>query len=258
MTLKPINMFWVGPKLGRIEQLSIKSFLAAGHCVKLHSYQTIEGVPAGTDMVNAAETLPFEQAQMLRHSETGSFALASDLFRFRLMTKQLGFWSDTDVVCLRPVTLESDHVFGWEGDRFINGAFLYLDKNSPLLHEALESFRDNYLPPWLGLKRAFPFYLKRLKRESFGPKDLPWGSFGPRAITFLAKKHGQVADAQKREVFYPLRLKDAPRIFDRDFNMEIGDSTLLVHLWNERLKHIKETKPEAGSLLDRFYKQFDV
>ena len=45
MTLRPINMLWVGSSLGRIEQLSIASFLSAGHRVKLHTYGDIANVP---------------------------------------------------------------------------------------------------------------------------------------------------------------------------------------------------------------------
>jgi hypothetical protein len=258
MRLKPVNMFWVGPSLGRIEQLSIKSFLAAGHRVNLHCYQPIENVPVGTQLVDAAQTLSLEEANDLVHGKTKSYALASDLFRFRLMRDNAGFWSDTDVVCLRPVEMDNDYVFGWESDKFINGAFLYIDRNAPLLKEAINSFRENYIPPWTRWKKAVPLHFKRMLGAKFGPRDLAWGSFGPRALTYLARKHGVASRAQKQMAFYPLTLKDAPRIFESDFQLDVLPETYMVHLWNERLKHLKHLEPAKGSILGRYYRRFDV
>jgi hypothetical protein len=260
VTLRAVNMLWVGPALGRIEKLSINSFLQAGHKVRLHAYADIKNVPAPVELCDAARLMPLAEAQALRHRKTGSFALASDLFRYRLMANGEGLWSDTDVVCLRPVALPGPHIFGWESARHINGALLYLDRDSPLLADLLDNFRANHIPPWLGLKRSLPFRIKLLARKRFDPAKLPWGTFGPRALTYLAHRHGASAQAQKRAVFYPLMPRDAPRIFEADFGLPEDDlkEAYAIHLWNERLKDIKDTTPAQGSVLDQLYKRFGV
>lgn len=260
MTLRPVNMLWVGPSLGRIEQLSIASFLTAGHGVTLHTYGGIANVPQNVELRDAAQLMPFAEAEALRHKQTGSFALASDLFRYRLMAAGQGLWSDTDVVCLRAVTLEGPQVFGWESAHFINGALLYLDKHSPVLSGLLASFRANYIPPWVSLKKSLPLRIKLFTRKHFSPAELPWGTFGPRALTYMAQKHGISAHAQKRSAFYPLSLRDAPRIFDSDFRLPEDDlaEAYAIHLWNERLKDVKGAAPAQGSLLDQLYKRFGV
>jgi hypothetical protein len=258
MILRPVNMLWVGPALGRIERLSINSFLQAGHRVRLHSYDDVKNVPREVEQCDAARLMPLEETQALRHRETGSYALASDLFRYRLMQGGEGLWSDTDVICLRPVAFDGPHIFGWESARLINGALLYLDKNSPMLGDLIASFRPNHIPPWLSLKRSLPFRIKRLMRKEFLPAELPWGTFGPRAITYMARKHGAFGEAQKRVVFYPLLLRDAERIFESGFRLPDADvkAACTIHVWNERLKNIKESIPAQGSLLDQLYKQF--
>ena len=255
-----VNMLWIGPKLGRLEQLSIRSFLAAGHEVRLHSYEAVENVPAGVVTCDAAKTLPYPEAVALRHRQTGSFALASDLFRYRLMIAQEGVWSDTDVVCMRPLKFDGGHVFGWESSRRINGAVLLLPKDSPILLDLLRAFQPNFIPPWLSLKRKAPFFWRRMKGRDFGPADLPWGTFGPRALTYLARKHGLEREAKAQSAFYPVPLRDARRIFDADFTSRQANLTdsFTVHLWNERLKDIKDLPPAPGSLLDLWYSKFGV
>jgi hypothetical protein len=260
VTLMPVNMLWVGPSLGRIEQLSITSFLSAGHSVKLHTYGEIANLPQNVEISDAALLMPFAEAKTLRHRQTGSFALASDLFRYRLMAAGEGLWSDTDVVCLRPIDLARDHIFGWENKRNINGALLYLTKNSPLLADLLKSFRASYVPPWLSIKRALPFHAKRLLRQGFGPADLPWGAFGPRALTYLAHRHGLAGHALRREALYPLALRDAARIFEPGFSLPVADmqQAFAIHLWNEALGPLKGKTPPAGSLLFDLCRRFGV
>ena len=260
MTLRPINMLWVGSSLGRIEQLSIASFLSAGHRVKLHTYGDIANVPQNVEISNATLLMAYAEAQTLRHRQTGSFALASDLFRYRLMAAGEGLWSDTDVVCLRPIDLTGDHIFGWESKRNINGALLYFESDSPVLSGLLGSFRANHIPPWMSFKKSLPFRIKQVLRKQFSAADLPWGTFGPRALTYMARKHGVSAQAQKRAVFYPLSLRDAARIFESGFALSEDDlaEAYAIHLWNERLKDIKDAAPAQGSVLDLLYKRFGV
>jgi Alpha 1,4-glycosyltransferase conserved region len=260
VTLPAVNMLWIGPSLGRLEQLSIKSFLAAGHEVRLHTYGHVDGVPSGVTKSDASSLLPPPEAESLRHRQTGSFALASDLFRYRLMLAGQGLWSDIDVVCLRPLTISGRHLFGWENKRRINGAILYLPPDSRVLADVMQAFRPGVIPPWLSMKRKAPLYWRRIRGQKFGPQDLPWGSFGPRALTYLARRHGVDGEARPQDAFYPVPLRDAQRVFDADFGAQdfAVSGSLAVHLWNERLKGMRDRQPEPGSLLESWYRKFDV
>ncbi len=53
-----IQMLWIGPRLSAMERLSIASFLAIGHAVRLYSYGDVEGIPPGVEHHDAREVLP--------------------------------------------------------------------------------------------------------------------------------------------------------------------------------------------------------
>lgn len=261
MTTKPnINMLWIGGSLGRIEQLSVASWLSAGHAVRLHSYGPIEDVPAGVEMVDAKRTAAFETMQRLRHRTTGSFALASDYFRYRLQQNGAGLWSDLDVVCLEPVTIDGDVVFGLEDPNTVNGAVLYLKQGLPLTEGLGDLFVDNLIPRWVRRSRARKLKLKRFFGVRITPADLPWGTYGPSAISELAKQYGHFDSAKAPDVFYPLHYSEAHRLFDPTFSLDmvVTERTLTVHLWNEMLRDLKKAPPPAGSALQKLFARFGV
>src|SRR5262245_2041 len=115
-----IEMFWHGAALSRLEQLSMRSFLANGHAVRLHVYREPANLPAGVELADAGSTLPAEA--IFVHEKTGSVASFADWFRYKLLWERGGLWADTDVVCLRPWRYEQPEIFGWQDARIINNA----------------------------------------------------------------------------------------------------------------------------------------
>jgi len=258
--LRDVNMLWIGSALGPIEQLSIRSFLRAGHRVNLFTFDHVDHVPEGTTIDSALEYMTRDEYKALRHSKTGSYSLAADLFRYRLMRIDAGFWADADFVCLRPVHCEVENVFGWESDSYLANGFLYLPPDSPVLHDLLNYFDGRRVPPWLSTSRRWKLRLRNAVGQPLSPATLPWGSFGPRALTWLAKHHGVADQGQPRERFYAHPLSNAERVFSKSYQLDAMDSpaTLLIHLWNEKIKTIKHTAPEKGSILATLYEQYAV
>lgn len=102
--LPPIQMLWVRGALSRLELLSITSFLAQGHPVHLYTYDPPPNPPAGVELRDAAEVVSRERVPSgdrgpFANGTLGSF---SDLFRYTLLDAIGGWWSDVDVVCVRP------------------------------------------------------------------------------------------------------------------------------------------------------------
>lgn len=260
MAAPAVNMLWIGDRLGRIELLSIASWLARRHAVRLHVYQTVANVPAKVDLVDGELTVPFAKMKRLRHRKTGSYALASDYFRYRLQLIAGGLWSDLDMVCLKPVNIEGDCLFGLEDETMINGAILYLKSDLPMTAELEGLFRTGYFPPWTRMRRARKARFKRFIGLPVRPADLPWGTFGPGALTALAHKHGLFERALPREVFYPLDFRQAQAIYDPAFSLDmiLREETLTLHLWNEALRDLKRLPPPAGSPLAKLYAEFGV
>jgi hypothetical protein len=100
-----VQSLWVG-KLTSMEQLSIKSHIAHGHEFHLYTYGKLEGVPEGTIVKDANEIVPEEMIAKFQN-----LANFSDYFRFSLIYKKGGWWTDTDSVCLKPFDFEQEYVF---------------------------------------------------------------------------------------------------------------------------------------------------
>lgn len=260
MNATTVNMLWIGPTLGRIEVLSIASWLSQGHPIRLHVYGDLANAPLGVELVDASSTVPHDKMMKLRHRKTGSYALASDYFRYRLQLTAGGLWSDLDVVCLKPVNIEGDCLFGLEDETMINGAILYLNSGLPMTAELEGLFRIGYFPPWTRMRRARKARFKRFIGLPVRPADLPWGTFGPGALTALAHKHGLFERALPREVFYPLDFRQAQVVYDPAFSLDVilSEETLTLHLWNEALRDLKHRPPPAGSPLAKLYAEFGV
>lgn len=102
--LDPIQVLWVRGDLSRMEQLSIRSFLAHGHPVHFYTYEAGRNLPAGVTVFDAAEIVPADLAPAAPTAPfaKGSMGSFSDYFRYHLLAAKGGWWSDLDIVCLRP------------------------------------------------------------------------------------------------------------------------------------------------------------
>lgn len=256
MTQQVVSL-WVGDSLGYIERLSLASFVANGHPTALYTYGDVSGMPEGVEVRDAAAVLPWAEAQ---HYLQGSAALLADLFRLELQRQRLGLWVDTDVVCVRPVTIEGPFVAGRESNRFLNNAVLRLAPDAPILADWLAALRANRLPPWIRFGRAPLAYLRRLAGFSQLPSTMPHGTFGPKAITALAERYGLTSHAQPTDVFYPVHPRLAERLWDPTFKLAdvVTERTLTVHLWNEKLRDLRKTAPPAGSILHELMTRYAI
>jgi hypothetical protein len=253
----PINMLWIGNSIGLIEQLSMRSFIDAGHVVQLHCYEDVKGLPDGVVKVDAEQTVPFAEILNYRHKATNSFALASDYFRFKLQEESAGIWCDCDMVALAPIKATKPILIGRESNKFLNGAILYIHKDEAILTDVLASFSDNNIPNGLPLSKTAKFHLKKMLGQQFGPADLPRGAFGPKALTALVEQHERQHLAAPRDVYYPIPPREAAKIFQPDGALEryTSEQSLAVHLWNEKLGEEKHKKPAHSSILGKLLKK---
>ncbi|MCW2274670.1 hypothetical protein GJ654_11540 [Rhodoblastus acidophilus] len=97
------NFFWYGGPLTILNWVGVASFVKLGHTARLWAYEPLE-VPPGVLVEDANEIIPKEELflymnPVTRRLDVGPF---SDLFRFKLLWMRGGWYSDTDVICLRP------------------------------------------------------------------------------------------------------------------------------------------------------------
>jgi SEC-C motif/Alpha 1,4-glycosyltransferase conserved region len=258
-----INCFWSGAYLGDLEQICLLSMLRQGHKVRLFSYYAISNAPTGIEICDAREIMPHHE---LLHHASGSSALGSDRFRYLIMKNGLGVWLDTDVILIKPIP-KHDYVFGWEDGNLINGAILYLPPNSPLTGDLCEFVNQQYpIPPFYsdaerssleqGLKNGVPVDVR----------DLPWGVYGPKALTYFIRKNDLLNCSKSPDVFYPVHWRDAHALVSSRYDVcgAITASTVAVHLWNSALRRPSKIRPknshgkliiEQGCFVEKFARE---
>jgi hypothetical protein len=245
-------MLWIGGTLGWIEQLSLRSFLAHGHPVRLFTYGPVGKIPEGVETRDGREILPLETIEGNRYAN-GSYALASNLFRYALLARNAGLWADIDVICVRPIAIDAPVIVGRENEQSLNGAVLYWRHDLAIAAEAVDAFRPGHVPNWLALRKRVGPLLRQLAGRDIHPRDLPHGTFGPKEVTALIKRHGLIHLAEAPEVFYPLAPKQAVEAFAPSLRYDdiVTPRTLTVHLWNEKLGTIKRQVPNPQSIVGR-------
>ena len=125
--LPTIKTLWIG-ELTRLEITCLNSFLYHGHKVELFSYAKISNLPEGVIEKDANKIIP--EANIFRYGSInkegkGSVAGFANHFRYKLLyLSENTFWVDTDVLCIKPLTIDKDLVFGWENSKYINNAII--------------------------------------------------------------------------------------------------------------------------------------
>lgn len=233
-----IAALWIGGQLSYLEQLCLKSFVDAGHHVKLYSYEPITNAPAGLELADANEVL--SQNNFLRHNRTSSPALHSDLFRYHLLKKHdRTIWADTDAYCVKRFETPTGHFFAWESDRGVNGGVLGLPQDSPALEALLDYTRDEYaIPEWYG-----EAYVKELSaaRDAGRPVHVgnqPWGVWGPHALTHFVRKTGEIGFALPQLALYPFSFADRGLMLrpNLDPSPYVTAETYSIHFYGRRMK----------------------
>ena len=241
---------WIGPSLGAVERACLRSWLRHGHRAVLYCYSAPEGVPAGVELRDAAEILPAER--IIRH-RSGSVSLFSNWFRYELLRRGLGTWVDGDAYLLKPLESSRPYLIGECEPGRVNGAVLRMPSDSPLLPPLLALFEERTVPAWLPWRSWLAAQWRLRTRGRSGLARMPWGSAGPEALTALARRTGLIGEAVPPHILYPVRWQDAGWVRDPAARLEerISPATVVVHLWNERIKHFKDAPAPEGSFLAR-------
>lgn len=203
-----VNSLWIG-SLGNMERMSMISHLQHGHCYRLWTYQNVvapEGVEVrdANEILSAGETFTYQIGE-----EKGSFSAFSNVFRYKLLLEQGGWWCDTDVVCLKPFNFTEPYVFASE--RYKTGScgpttcVICVPPSSDIMNYCWE---------------------KSIKEDR---RTLRWGTIGP-SLLMEAIFHYQLERYLRLvDDFCPINWFDIQPLF---LPGTIPDS-YAVHLWNE-------------------------
>ena len=132
-----IQSMWIGNSLSVMESLSISSYLANDHEYHLYVYDDVENVPFGTVLKDGNEIIDKERIFSYKTGEgRGSFSAFSNYFRYKLLYDNGGWWTDTDMVCLKHYDFEDEYVFSSEpyhGEDHITSGLIKAPKGSDIM-----------------------------------------------------------------------------------------------------------------------------
>ena len=200
-----------------MERYAIRSFLAHGHPYRLYVYESVAGVPPGTQLLDAEAILPRER---IFRDESGSLGAFSDWFRFELLLEHGGYWVDMDVVCLRPLPDDPDFVLAsqrrphWQPPR-VASAVIRVPAGSEIMQHASEE----------AVRRARP--------------GLRWASLGPPLLGELVWELGLTQYVRPPADFCPInwwqwrRLLSGSLLVRWQNHLSGLGRAYVVHLWNE-------------------------
>jgi hypothetical protein len=248
------NFFWIG-ELTIYEIFCINSFLKNGFKVNLWSYEdgfnkNIFDNNNNLNILYAGEIVDLNVLYKFKQdSQKYSISSFTNLFRYKLLKQNYGWWFDSDCLCLKNVSYfeelanHKEFVLGREEDKkygtLVNGSVMYL--------------RDDQMIDWF-----IDYIENKLKDDNV---NFYWGEIGPNLITKKLKDDDKYFDTEETNIFYPIDASSFELMFSNnkknvDYLETITENSYVIHLWNEmtRRHFINKNKlPPKNSFL---YKKF--
>ena len=227
------HMFWASGDLSQLERLCMASFLHHGYRLALWTYGGITNAPAGVELRDAREVLP--QSSLFLNRQ-GSYAGFSDLFRYAVLHRYGGLYTDTDVYALQAPAQLPGHPFlvteRQPQDRVqVNGNVLY-----------------NPRPAAGNLVDLALAYAERFPKE-----HVDWSEIGPALLTAIVNIHPRHGFALMPPDFAnAVAWWHCPTALLAPGNLPSGAA--FIHLYNETWRRAgtdKNAPFPAGSLLAR-------
>lgn len=234
-----IASLWIGPQLGTLHRLCLRSWASLGHRSVLFTDTYVANVPPGIE-IRSVFDVPGVKAIYDINKVVQNPSGFSNLFRVKLLLAEPVLWLDTDMLAMRepPLSL-GDHVFGFESDKIVNGAVLALPMSSPVLGE----LHDHLL--------------------SAKGSRIIFGDLGPRLLTRVLSDYSMLGMAAPRSNYYEIRPTELWKLYSAKNSDEVRsrlEGRPLVHLWNEATRHlpykVSSLAPQVGSFLHNFDPEF--
>jgi mannosyltransferase OCH1-like enzyme len=216
---KVIQGLWIGAELSVMEQLSIASFLRNGHEYHLYVYDNVENIPAGTVVKDANEILP--ASRIFQYKQQPSYAGFSNFFRYKLLLERGGWWSDTDIICLKPFDFPEEYVFATEvcgGLEVVSSGVIKAPAGSEAMGHAWEVCQTK------------------------NPEQLVWGETGPKLAGKTVKKYSLERYVKSHDFFCPLGYLEWHRVLEPEPEGSFIANSHAIHLWNEMWRSAGQDK----------------
>jgi hypothetical protein len=248
---KNVYGLWVGQKLSTLEHLSIQSYIQNEHKIIAYVYDDVEGFPKEVDIRSGRDILPEQEIDSIKekvskskkvsipedHLNRISLGFFSDLFKYTLLFKTGGWWTDFDAICLKPFDFEDSFVFGRFNDYSV----------VPSKTVAAGVFK---VPPDSGLMKGCFNACKKLLRFEEGVFRT-----GPRTLTNGISTLKLWSFVKGKDLFCPIAFKELHNLVE---NTSIPESSYSVHFYSSSFKTIYDpnSQYDKNSLYERLKRRY--
>ena len=229
------NFFWHGRELSIYEIACLKSFIRNGFNVVVYSFKKIR-LPKKVLSKNANLILKKSEIKKFIHGgKKGCLAAYSDKFRILLQKKNLGWWFDLDILCLRNLKnfkkLEKHKkiLIGYETEHKVNNAVLKINR---------EKITNDLL--------------NKIKEQGY---KFEWGKIGPILFNDYLHNNNLETEILQNYYFYPINYKNIEIFFNpkkTSMALKLTKKSYTIHLYNQIINRIgvpKNIMPPKGSYL---------
>ena len=237
-----IKGLWIGKELSPNELLSIQSYLYHGHQFELFVYDDIKYIPLGVTIKDANKII--HESEIFTFSSghhKNNLSTFSNLFRYKLLYDQGGWWSDLDAICVKPYDFKQNYVIIQEKRRdLISGTIangvIKCPASAPLIEYCYEK-------------------ACQLTEKS---ENLKWGETGPALLAEAVRRFSLEEYVVPPNFFVPIGFRNIPELFT---TIQIPNETYSIHLFNEgwRMQNIsKNGIYPKKSVYETIKKRYDV
>ena len=227
---------WIGNPLSKVEQTAISSFIHYQHSFTLFVYDLDIEVPSGVIKEDARKILPESKIFKIDNS----FAVFSDIFRYKMIKETGLIWSDTDSIWFTSEWNLGKYIFGYEDElNTVAIGILKMPQDSELI-DFLNNSANNY-----------------------DRSKIVWAEIGPKLLTEGVEKFNLSHHVKERKTFYPVHYNQWRSLWDPnklDWVIDQCKDSYSLQIWNQFLNRNNVNKNELpkGSAIKYYYDKFKI
>ena len=133
---------------------------------------------------------------------------------------------------------------------------LALPAASPTLRALIEMCEDEYaIPVWMRPRHLAEIERRAAEGDPMHVSEMPWGAWGPRALSHFLHRHDEFRHALPPHVLYPVSFADRRLYFlnARRVWQFVQEDTVSIHFYGRRcrarLARRHDGMPPPGSIL---------
>ena len=176
--------------MGPIRRACLDTFIEKGHEFVLYTYDAVSDIPAEITQRDANEIIDYSDIFYYRNPFSGEacdLGPFSDLFRFKLLSQEGGWWSDVDTLCLSESIGEPDYAWAQE---------------QPEKNQAAIGTSQIAMPAGSSIANTLYHECLKLSRTDFQPREALGPHLLSRVVSSLQLEKNRYGEAN---LFYPVR-----------------------------------------------------